>query len=103
MHDLTQHVSPRLRRQVTPQDEPIPGTTLIPDSAGGYAWAVDHWTRLDRFLVLGAEGGTFYVGERELTVENAKAVVECLAEDGARVVQRAVEISEGGQIGRAHV
>ena len=28
-------------------------------SAGGYAWAVDRWTRLDRFLVLGSEGGTF--------------------------------------------
>ena len=97
MFDFTKHVSTRLRRQVTPQAEPIPGSTQVPNSAGGYAWAVDRWTRLDRFLVLGAEGGTFYVGERELTIENAKAVVECLAEDGARVVRRAVEISESGR------
>ena len=97
MFAFTNHVSTRLRRQVTPQAEPIPGTTQIPNSAGGHAWAVDRWTRLDRFLVLGAEGGTFYVGERELTIGNAKAVVECLTEDGARVVRRAVEISESGR------
>ena len=97
MFDFTKHVSTRLRRQVTPQAEHIPGSTQIPNSAGGYAWAVDHWTRLDRSLVLGAEGGTFYVAERELTIENATAVVACLAEDGVRVVERAVEISETGR------
>jgi 60 kDa SS-A/Ro ribonucleoprotein len=97
MFDFTKHVSTRLRRTVTPQAEPIPNSTQIPNSAGGYAWTVDHWTRLDRFLVLGAEGGTYYIGERALTIENAKAVVECLAEDGVRVVQRAVEISESGR------
>jgi 60 kDa SS-A/Ro ribonucleoprotein len=97
MFDFTKHVSTRLRHLSTPQAEPIPGSTQVPNSAGGYAWAVDHWMRLDRFLVLGAEGGTFYVGERELTIENAKAVVECLAEDGVRVVRRAVEISETGR------
>jgi 60 kDa SS-A/Ro ribonucleoprotein len=97
MFDFTKHVSTRLRRQDTPQAEPIPGSTQIPNSAGGYAWAADHWTRLDRFLVLGAEGGTFYVSERELTIEHAKAVVGCLGQDGARVVRRVVEISESGR------
>jgi 60 kDa SS-A/Ro ribonucleoprotein len=47
--------------------------------------------------VLGAEGGTFYVGERELTRESASAVITALAEDGARVVRRTVEISESGR------
>lgn len=97
MFDFTQHVSTRLRRLATPQAEPIPGSAQVPNSAGGFAWAVDHWGRLDRFLVLGSEGGTYYVGERELTTENAKAVVECLDEDGARVVRRVVEISESGR------
>jgi 60 kDa SS-A/Ro ribonucleoprotein len=54
MLDFTKHVSTRLRRLITPQAEPIPDTTQIPNSAGGYAWAVDHWSRLDRFLVLGS-------------------------------------------------
>jgi 60 kDa SS-A/Ro ribonucleoprotein len=97
MLDFTQHVSTRLRRLFTPQAEPIPATTQIPNSAGGYAWAVDAWTRLDRFLVLGSEDGTFYVGEKQLTQENAKAVTECLAADGPRVVRRVVEISTSGR------
>jgi 60 kDa SS-A/Ro ribonucleoprotein len=97
MFDYTKHVSTRLRRLVTPQREAIPDSTQIPNSAGGYAWPVDAWTRLDRFLILGSEGGTFYVGERALTVENAGAVRACLAEDGVRVVARVVEISESGR------
>jgi 60 kDa SS-A/Ro ribonucleoprotein len=97
MLDFTKHVSTRLRHRVTPQAEQIPGSTQIPNSAGGYAWPVDHWTRLDRFLVLGTEGGTFYVGEHALTAESAQAVVACLAADGARVEQRTVENSESGR------
>jgi 60 kDa SS-A/Ro ribonucleoprotein len=97
MFDFTQHLSTRLRRLVTPQAEPIPGSTQVADSAGGYAWDVGHWARLDRFLVLGTEGGTFYVGERALTREGARAVEACLAEDGPRVVRRVVEISEAGR------
>ena len=102
MFDFTQHVgslASRLRRQ-TPQHEPIPGTAQVPNSAGGFAWAVDHWARLDRFLILGSEGGTFYVGERALTRESATAVQACLAEDGARVVRRVVEVSTSGRAPR---
>ena len=80
----------------TPQSEPIPGSTQVPNSAGGYAWAVDDWTRLDRFLVLGSEGGTYYINERALTRENAEAVLRCIAADGPRAVARIVEISRGG-------
>ena len=97
MFDLTQHFATRLRRQATPQAEPIPGSTQVANSAGGYAWAVDKWVRLDRFLVLGSEGGTFYVRERALTRENATAVAECIAEDGARVVRRVAEVSAAGR------
>ncbi|MGI8587489.1 MAG: TROVE domain-containing protein [Chloroflexia bacterium] len=81
----------------TPQSEAIPGSAQVPNSAGGYAWPVDDWTRLDRFLVLGAEGGTFYIGERTLTRENAAAVIRCIAADGERAVARIVEISEAGR------
>jgi 60 kDa SS-A/Ro ribonucleoprotein len=58
---------------------------------------VDQWVRLDRFLVLGSEGGTFYIGERKLTRENAQAVVACLAQDGPRTVRRIVEVSVAGR------
>ena len=47
-----------------PQSVPIPGSGQVPNSAGGFAWAVDDWTRLGRFLVLGSEGGSYYASER---------------------------------------
>lgn len=95
--DFTRYFATRLRRLLTPQSEPIPNTPQVANSAGGYAWPVDRWTRLDRFLILGSEGGTYYIGERELTQENAQVVVECLAEDGPRVVRRICEISLAGR------
>src|SRR2546425_12162159 len=84
-------------RRVTPQSQPIPGSNQVRNSGGGYSWAVDDWTRLDRFLILGAEGGTYYIKERELTQENAKAVIRCIADDGERAVAHIVEISEAGR------
>lgn len=81
----------------TPQYEPIPGTAQVANSAGGYAWAVNDWARLDRFLVLGSEGGTYYISPRQLTKENAAAALRCLALDGQRVVNRVVSISEAGR------
>jgi 60 kDa SS-A/Ro ribonucleoprotein len=77
----------------TPQAEPIPGAEQMPNSAGGFAWGVDDWTRLRRFLILGCEGGSYYAGERELTRENADAVVRCLKADGARTVAEIVAVS----------
>ncbi len=77
----------------TPQSEPIPGAGQMPNRAGGFAWGVDDWTRLRRFLILGCEGGSYYAGERELTRENADAVVRCLKADGARTVAEIVAVS----------
>jgi 60 kDa SS-A/Ro ribonucleoprotein len=86
-----------LNRKQTPQTAPIPGARQVCNSAGAYSFAVDDWTRLDRFLVLGSEGGTYYASEQKLTVENAKAVLRCLAADGARAVKRIVAISDAGR------
>jgi 60 kDa SS-A/Ro ribonucleoprotein len=97
MFDFTQHVSTRLRRLVTPQAEPIPDSTQVANSAGGYAWDVDNWKRLDRFLIFGSERGTYYIRERTLTRENAAAVAECIADNGVRVVRRVAEISVSGR------
>jgi 60 kDa SS-A/Ro ribonucleoprotein len=81
----------------TPQSEPIPGSSQVANSAGGYSWQVDDWTRLDRFLILGSEGGSYYAGERKLTKANAEAALRCIKADGQRVVNRVVEISDAGR------
>jgi 60 kDa SS-A/Ro ribonucleoprotein len=69
----------------------------VPNSAGGFAWSVDDWARLRRFLILGSEGGSYYASEHELTRKNAKAVERCIAEDGPRAVQEIVRISDEGR------
>ena len=97
MLDFTKHFATRLTRLATPQAERIPGTSQVPNSAGGYAWPVDKWTRFDRFLIFGSERGTYYIRERTLTIENATNARECITEDGPRAVRRIVEISAAGR------
>ena len=84
-------------RRVTPQSRPIPGSNQVANSGGGYSWQVDDWTRFDRFLILGAEGGTYYIAERDLVKQNHDAMVRCIKLDGVRAVKRIVEISDSGR------
>ena len=92
-----QSITRWLNSKRTPQSQPIPGTTMVPNSAGGYTFPVDAWARLDRFLMLGTEGGSYYATEQKLTLENVKGLQECLQLDGPRVVRRIVEISTAGR------
>jgi 60 kDa SS-A/Ro ribonucleoprotein len=78
-----------------PQWVPLPGQA--PNSAGGFAWAVNMWTRLRRFLILGSEGGSYYASEWTLTRENAQAVEACVREDGRRTVAEIVQVSTEGR------
>lgn len=88
-----QHYSTRS----TSQDRPIPGKQQVKNTAGGYAFPVDDWTALRRFLILGSEGGTYYIGERDLTIQNAEAVQRCIAANGLKVVQEVVDVSDSGR------
>jgi 60 kDa SS-A/Ro ribonucleoprotein len=87
----------RVRSRRPPQWAPIAGAGQVPNSAGGFAWALDDWARLRRFLVLGSEGGSYYASELNLTRENAEAVERCLAADGPRAVDEIVRVSDEGR------
>lgn len=91
MAKYTDHVSTKKDMLVS---EPLPGQ--VPNHGGGHSFQVDDWTRLDRFLILGSEGGTYYVGEKTLTKDNAKCVERCIKDDGPRTVRRIVEVSDQG-------
>jgi 60 kDa SS-A/Ro ribonucleoprotein len=80
-----------------PQWAPIHNSNQVPNSAGGFAWAVDDWTRLRRFLILGSEGGGYYASQWTLTRKNAKAVERCLEADGLRAVREIVAVSDEGR------
>lgn len=84
-----------LNAKKIPQSQPLPGQ--VRNSAGGYSYALDDWKRLERFLILGADGPTYYAGDREVKLDNAKVVERCLAADGTRVVVTIMEISKSGR------
>jgi 60 kDa SS-A/Ro ribonucleoprotein len=78
-----------------PQWVPLRGQSH--NSAGGFAWGVDAWTRLRRFLILGSEGGSYYAGEWDLTRENVAAVEQAVREDGLRAVAEIAAVSRAGR------
>jgi 60 kDa SS-A/Ro ribonucleoprotein len=67
------------------------------NNAGGFVFELDLWARLDRWLVLGCEGGSYYASEKAMTRENARTIDECLTKDGPMTVARIVEISTSGR------
>jgi 60 kDa SS-A/Ro ribonucleoprotein len=81
----------------TAQTQPIPGETMVQNNAGGFTFEVSPWDQLIRFLILGSEEGSYYVGERELTVENAQNVLRCIQADGPAVVRTVAEVSNAGR------
>jgi 60 kDa SS-A/Ro ribonucleoprotein len=73
-------------------------TSRIPGPTGdGFTFTIDKWQRLTRFLVMGTEGGSFTLGEKELTLQNARSLLECILEDGIRVVHEIVLVSKAGR------
>jgi len=80
----------------TPQTEAV-SPKQQPNHGGGFSFVVDDWMRLDRFLIMGSEGGTYYQSEQKLTLENMKAVERCIETDALRVIKRIVEISDSGR------
>ena len=74
---------------------PDRGLKQVENSAGGYAWAVDDWTRLHRFLILGSEGGTYYAERAEADARERQGGRRCIAADGARRSRELVEVASG--------
>jgi 60 kDa SS-A/Ro ribonucleoprotein len=69
----------------------------VANSTGiAYNILAEDFVRLDRFLLLGTSGGTFYANERDLTKQNADHLIYCLDTYGVKVVERIVEVSEQG-------
>ncbi len=83
----------------TPQSEALLGRAgeMVRNSAGGFVFPVDAWKRVERFLILGSEGGSYYASERALTLENAESVLGAIESDGLRLVRLIVKISDAGR------
>lgn len=81
-----------------PQSEPLPGRgDMLQNSAGGFVFKASNQAKLERFLVLGTEKGTFYASEKQLTRE-AAANLQAMVQGGqaAKVVDTVVDFSVRG-------
>ena len=81
----------------THQSEPIPGKAMVANNAGGFGFEISRKKQLERFLILGTEGGTYYVNAKTLTIDNANNVVECIKRDGNAVLDTILTISDEGR------
>lgn len=85
-----------------PQTQPIfSRTDMVKNNAGGYVFQITPQDRLERFLLIGSEGGTYYVNEQKLTEENATSIVNYIKTDGLRVVDTLVDFAENSRAPKA--
>jgi 60 kDa SS-A/Ro ribonucleoprotein len=77
--------------------EPIPDKGQVQNSDGGYVWQVNDWDKLTRFLILGTEGGTYYIAEKDLLKQGHDAVLRCIKANGVKTVQEIVDVSTKGR------
>ena len=71
----------------------------VKNNAGGYVFQIDPLTQLKRFLTIGTVGGSYYVGEKELTRENGEMILSFTRNPTthAQLVDTIVEISLAGR------
>lgn len=86
------HIAPKNIPQTEPLDD-----RQVANNGGGFGYAVDDSVRLERFLILGSEGNTFYQSARALTRENAQAVERMWSKEPALTAGMIVGISTSGR------
>lgn len=90
--------SQKQAKVATPQTERTTGRTdEVKNNAAGFVFKVDEKSRLERFLILGTDKGTYYVGEQKLTGENVTFLKELVRKNERLVVDTAVDVSVNGR------
>lgn len=71
---------------------------MVKNNAGGYVFKVTDQQQLERFLLCGTLGGTYYVSEQKLTVDNASQIVDMIKADGVKVLNTTKQFSDEQRI-----
>lgn len=79
-----------------PQNEQA-DSLQVANSAGGFSFKVSPIDKLMRFLILGSEGGTYYIGERDLTKQNLDNLRHLTQTDPKTVIAKVAEVSREGR------
>lgn len=85
-------------KTATPQTVRTPGRNdEVKNSAGGFVFKVSDKSRLERFLILGTDSGTYYVGEQKLTEQNTTFLRKMIRENESLVLETIVTVSDEGR------
>jgi 60 kDa SS-A/Ro ribonucleoprotein len=69
----------------------------VKNDAGGFVFQVSDQSRLERFLILGVDGGTYYVGEVDHAKRNVDFLNDMIERDEASVLATIVDVSVNGR------
>uniref|UniRef100_A0A1I8AYM1 TROVE domain-containing protein n=1 Tax=Meloidogyne hapla TaxID=6305 RepID=A0A1I8AYM1_MELHA len=90
--------------QMSIADVEVPGQQIkirddqVRNNAGGYVFKVSDLTRVRRFLILGTDGGTYYITEKKLGMENLDALIDIIRRGkGGMILREIVSISLAGR------
>ena len=87
-----------ITKSETPQSEALLGEDQVKNNAGGYVYGVTDMERVRRFLILGTEGGTYYVQPRKLTKDNCEATIAAIKSNGIDVLREVVELRQTNRL-----
>lgn len=93
--NFAKHVSAKQ----TPQTQVIPGreAEMARNNQGGFTFTLSSFDHLQRFLILGTEGGTYYSSEQKHTMQAFAALRQCIKENARQTVDMAVNVSIQGR------
>jgi 60 kDa SS-A/Ro ribonucleoprotein len=69
----------------------------VKNNAGGYSFAASDIQRLERFLILGTDGGTYYVNEKDLTKQNVDFIRKMVVNEPRLVLDHVIDVSVKGR------
>jgi 60 kDa SS-A/Ro ribonucleoprotein len=69
----------------------------VKNNTGGFVFQVENKSRLERFLILGVDGGTYYVSERDLTKQNVEWLIKFIKEAPGVVLNTILDVSSSGR------
>lgn len=84
-------------KQSVPQTQPL-HSGQVKNAAGGWGTQISAWDQLERFLILGTTGGSYYFNERTLTTDNLQVIEGLIkSQEGPKVVERVLEVDLQGR------
>lgn len=93
MSKALRNYSPTVKAPVTKKID----SSQVKNNTGGYVFEVSDKDRLERFLILGVDGGTYYVSEQDLATQNVNWLIRLIKASPQIVLDTVWDVSSKGR------